>query len=214
MGLPIYGVRFSGIAGRAKILHLAAHGAQGTRGSRQIGSAPRPRGRHRSRRRANHGRHSALLQRGQDDRAGGRGFQALSALRRHLRLRQQFERRHGRGGAAGRRGRAPRGDAGERLRRAPRSLKSRPMSWSLPMATEPTMPPQPPTFSACGSSIWWSARASRLSKPPIRYEGKDPNTLPYFDSSFWAAEEMPWPTVRNDPPIVKFWLGDEDVMNR
>jgi hypothetical protein len=74
----------------------------------------------RSRRRANHCRHSALLQRGQDDRAGGRGFQALSALRRH----------------------------------------------------------------------------------------------PYFDSSFWAAEEMPSPTVRNDPPIVKFWLGDEDVMNR
>ena len=28
------------------------------------------------------------------------------------------------------------------------------------------------------------------------------------------AEEMPWPTIQHDPPFVKFWLGDEDVMNR
>jgi len=35
--------------------------------------------------------------------------------------------------------------------------------------------------------------------------------LPSF---FWAAEGKPWPTVQNDPPVVKFWLGDEDVMNR
>lgn len=44
--------------------------------------------------------------------------------------------------------------------------------------------------------------------------GVRPQAVPYLDSSFWAAEEMPWPTIQHDRPVVKFWLGDEDVMNR
>jgi len=46
------------------------------------------------------------------------------------------------------------------------------------------------------------------------YESKDPKALPYLHSFFWGAEEMPWPTIQHDPPLVRFWLGDEDVMNR
>jgi hypothetical protein len=47
------------------------------------------------------------------------------------------------------------------------------------------------------------------------HEGRvHPQAGPYLDSFFWAAEEMPWPTIRHDPPVVRFWLGDEDVMNR
>lgn len=47
------------------------------------------------------------------------------------------------------------------------------------------------------------------------HEGKiHPQGLSHLDSFFWAAEDMPWPTIQHDPPVVKFWLGDEDVMNR
>jgi hypothetical protein len=47
------------------------------------------------------------------------------------------------------------------------------------------------------------------------YEGKrDPLTPPYLDSFFWAAQQMPWPTIQDDSSFVKFWLGEEDVVNR
>jgi len=46
------------------------------------------------------------------------------------------------------------------------------------------------------------------------HEGADVQAGRYLDSFFWAAEEMPWPTIQHDPPFVRFWLGDEDVMNR
>jgi hypothetical protein len=49
----------------------------------------------------------------------------------------------------------------------------------------------------------------------LAYEsGVRPQAVPYLNSSFWAAEEMPWPTIQRDPSLVRFWLGDEDVMNR
>lgn len=44
-------------------------------------------------------------------------------------------------------------------------------------------------------------------------DGKHPESLPYLDSFYWAALELPWPTVQNDSSFVKKWLG-ERVMNR
>jgi hypothetical protein len=41
-----------------------------------------------------------------------------------------------------------------------------------------------------------------------------PQSLPYLNSFFWAAEEKPWPTIQDDPYFIRLWLGDEDVMNR
>ena len=41
-----------------------------------------------------------------------------------------------------------------------------------------------------------------------------PKALSLLDSFFWAAQEMPWPTVESDGPFIRHWLGDEDVMNR
>ncbi len=47
-----------------------------------------------------------------------------------------------------------------------------------------------------------------------KHESEDPKSLPYLYSFFWAAEAMPWPTIQLDPPFVKFWLGEDGVMNR
>ena len=67
----------------------------------------------------------AVLQRGARDRQGRRRFPRRAARRHDLCLRQQFDRRHGRGGAAGRRRGPPRDAPGQGPRGAPHVQRHR-----------------------------------------------------------------------------------------
>lgn len=45
-------------------------------------------------------------------------------------------------------------------------------------------------------------------------ERTDPRSQIYLDGFFWAAQDLPWPTIQRDPKVLETWLGREDVLNR